>query len=939
MKYDVIIIGAGLSGLTAGIQLVKSGKKVCLLEKHKIPGGYATNFTRKGFNEKFYTFDSSIHTISGFNKNCSVYKTLDNLGILKNTEILENKQYTTIIKNSKETIDIPNNFEEFKIMLIKNFPNFSSNINSLFEFIKNLYEDMKDLILKSDAPKYQTELESISLYDFLKKYVDDENFIEIFSYLCSYLGLPPKDLNAFYYMVAISSFLLGGSYYIKGGSGHITKIMKNELEKHNANIHLSSEVIEIHSQNDKIISVTTKNKEVFEAYEFIFACDPNHIFSLIKNNTIINDYVNKLKFLEKSISASQLYIALDCSTKEVDINTSHLFINNLSHQDSYANIKAGNFENSNFELTAYDQMDCDLNKNGSFLCVSSADFITNWPERNTEMYKQKKEQISQLFLEKVLKFFPKIKQHIQVLEFATPRTMQRYTNNTNGSILGWAQNIQQGGFNRPSFKTPFSNAITIGAWSYPGGGFEGVISSSILGVNRILSKKENSNNIKNEILPLNVIMDGMVAKFNPANAVDKHIIYKFIFDGYNPIYLEIKDNTAKLLPAEPSHVDTTITTTHETWYKIAFNELSGQDALMDGLVSCSGNLRNFASMPKIFDKEIPDNFSSNETNNSSNEPNTSNSNDNNVSENNTKEIENTFTKELMPIKAIMNGMLAGFDSSKAEGLDIRYKFSFDNQKPVYLEIKNNTAKLLSREPSKIDTTIITTHETWHRIAFEGLDGEDALMDGLIKCEGNLKNFALMPTLFNTSEEEDNSTSPNLKLNPVIWVSLALVPWIFYWITHNIFSPSIVSAFSILYTTFFINFIKPKNFRIITKLESTNLAAFSIYNLASFLNPVLFKNIISPFFLDIVLILTLFISAGTNSSVMSEYSKISFHPSVTKTKLFKIINRNLTLLWALVFAIRFILMLVIPSPLNNLSYLVIMLGIIISYFYPKSKLGH
>lgn len=197
----------------------------------------------------------------------------------------------------------------------------------------------------------------------------------------------------------------------------------------------------------------------------------------------------------------------------------------------------------------------------------------------------------------------------------------------------------------------------------------------------------------------------------------------------------------------------------------------------------------------------------------------------------------------------------------------------------------------------------------------------------------------MPTLFNTSEEEDNSTSPNLKLNPVIWVSLALVPWIFYWITHNIFSPSIVSAFSILYTTFFINFIKPKNFRSITKLESINLAAFSIYNLASFLNPVLFKNIISPFFLDIVLILTLFISAGTNSSVMGEYSKISFHPSVTKTKLFKIINKNLTLLWALVFAIRFTLMLAIPSPLNNLSYLVIVLGIIISYFYPKSKLGH
>ena len=49
MQYDVIIIGAGLGGLTAGAKLAKEGKKVLLVEQHNIPGGCATTFKRKDF--------------------------------------------------------------------------------------------------------------------------------------------------------------------------------------------------------------------------------------------------------------------------------------------------------------------------------------------------------------------------------------------------------------------------------------------------------------------------------------------------------------------------------------------------------------------------------------------------------------------------------------------------------------------------------------------------------------------------------------------------------------------------------------------------------------------------------------------------------------------------------------------------------------------------
>ena len=60
MKYDVIIIGAGLGGLTAGAKLAREGRKVLLIEQHSQPGGCATTFKRGDF-----TLEVGLHEMDG----------------------------------------------------------------------------------------------------------------------------------------------------------------------------------------------------------------------------------------------------------------------------------------------------------------------------------------------------------------------------------------------------------------------------------------------------------------------------------------------------------------------------------------------------------------------------------------------------------------------------------------------------------------------------------------------------------------------------------------------------------------------------------------------------------------------------------------------------------------------------------------------------------
>ena len=59
-KYDVIIIGSGISGLTAGVLLAQHGKKVLILEKHFKAGGWTHTFKREN-----YEWDVGIHYIGG----------------------------------------------------------------------------------------------------------------------------------------------------------------------------------------------------------------------------------------------------------------------------------------------------------------------------------------------------------------------------------------------------------------------------------------------------------------------------------------------------------------------------------------------------------------------------------------------------------------------------------------------------------------------------------------------------------------------------------------------------------------------------------------------------------------------------------------------------------------------------------------------------------
>src|ERR1700730_16824528 len=129
--YDVVIIGAGIGGLTAGALLSKAGFSVCILEKEPHVGGYLAGFRRKDFR-----FDTAIHWLNQCGTNGLVSRLFEVLGKDHPVAVPQ----TRIRRYIGDGFDylLTNNPEQMKEKLITSFPHEKKGIEEFFRSAKKV---------------------------------------------------------------------------------------------------------------------------------------------------------------------------------------------------------------------------------------------------------------------------------------------------------------------------------------------------------------------------------------------------------------------------------------------------------------------------------------------------------------------------------------------------------------------------------------------------------------------------------------------------------------------------------------------------------------------------------------------------------------------------------------------------------------------------------
>jgi len=494
IKYNVIIIGSGLGGLIAAATLSKLGKKVLLLEQHYIPGGCATAFKRKDF-----VMEVGLHEMDGlFNKDAKV-KIFDFLEVNKFVHFEQVPELFNL-KSKDSDFTFPHGTESAKNVLLEKYPNETKGINAFFKLINGILEEIPRMPLE----KWKTMLifpimpllfpnivktSKSSLGHWLDKHIQDEELKLILTTNLLYYGDDPYTMSLMYFSVAQASYIGGGGHFIKGGSQKLSDYLSQYIQSHGGQVLLGNKAENILIENGQASGVQFRDafNETSEPVTiYADAVIANAAIPLIVKmlpaayKSLLED---KIKNLKEACSLISIYMGFDIDLKQFGVKHYSTFIQGEG-LNSLKDIKGnyqGDWSKKSFVFVDYSQVDSALAPSGKSVgVICAADYLSEWEGLNDTAYKTKKEQIAQLFFQKLEHHYPGILKHLVFYEVGTAKTIQRYTLNPKGTPYGYAQTPSQSGLGRIATQSPIKNLYFASAWAFPGGGFTGTILSGFL---------------------------------------------------------------------------------------------------------------------------------------------------------------------------------------------------------------------------------------------------------------------------------------------------------------------------------------------------------------------------------------------------------------------------------------------------------------------------
>ena len=501
-EYDVIIIGAGISGLTNAALLSKAGLSCCVLEKEPVIGGYLQGFRRKDF-----VFDSAIHWLNQCGDEGMVTKIFKIIG----TDYPKTISMPNIHRFKSDNIDylLTNKPDTLKEQLIKDYPHEKKGIEKLFRVAKRLGKssrNFKNMIRTTESMSLTAKITHglkvfktiIPMLPFVmysgdksitrglnKHFFKDKKLHKLYS--------SEKDLLSCIFPIAWA-YINDYQMPIKGGGQVYTEWLKYVIEYFDNDIILKAKVKEITFENKTTTgAIFTKNGEEhsINAKYVIAACDVDYLYlKMLPKSVVSEEFLSKLDDADLYYSGVAISIAIDCPAKELGINDELV---SITRDDIGRNEhESGDPLKSAISVISPSERDKTLAPKGkgeiSIYIPASIEYNNYWQTDGFEngeyirgsKYKEHKQEFANILInrvEKILKI--DIRSHILFFDVSTPITYYRYTGNRKGSIMGarpGKKNMQLG---VSHYKTPIKNLFLSGHWAELGGGVPIAVQSAI----------------------------------------------------------------------------------------------------------------------------------------------------------------------------------------------------------------------------------------------------------------------------------------------------------------------------------------------------------------------------------------------------------------------------------------------------------------------------
>lgn len=462
MHYDTVIIGAGMSGLSAGVRLAYFEKNVCILERHTTIGGLNSFYRLRKRN-----YDVGLHAVTNYAERGSkpgpLSKLLRQLR-MKWEDFDLRPQLESSVAFPGCTLKFNNDFSFFTEQIASYFPKQIDGFRKLLGVIDG--HDALNLERAGASPA--------SARQVVSEHISDPMLVDmIFCPLMFYGSATPRDMDFSQFVIMFKSIFYEGFGRPFDGIRLILKRLVRHFKSLGGQLKLRAGVSEIRQEDGRAKAVVLDDGTEITADNVLSSAGAAETMRLIDPAAapVKKPKPGDISFVE-SISV------LDCEPASLGHDQTIVFYNdaetfNYERPVDPVDVRSGiicspnNFdysrplEDGRMRITA----------------LAEPDYWLNLPE---DEYQQVKMEWNDRIIESALRHIPDFRAHVIDTDVFTPRTIQRFTGHVNGCVYGAPEKFANG-------QTPFRNLYLCGTDQ----GFLGIVGAMLSGItiaNRYLLK-------------------------------------------------------------------------------------------------------------------------------------------------------------------------------------------------------------------------------------------------------------------------------------------------------------------------------------------------------------------------------------------------------------------------------------------------------------------